>query len=250
MDVYGLIGKPLTHSFSQNYFSEKFIREKIIDVKYELFELENIHDLPELILRNPQLKGFNVTIPYKQEIIPWLDEITEPAKHIGAVNTVKLIKTNYNKTKLIGYNTDAIGFEKSLLPMLSGCNKKKAIIIGTGGSAKAVAFVLKKNNIEFIFISRNPKNNNEVLAENISQETMNEVSLIINCSPVGMFPKINAVPPFNYSLICSHHILYDLVYNPEVTAFMKEGLKRGAKVKNGIEMLMFQAEESWKIWRE
>ena len=250
MDIYGLIGKPLTHSFSQNYFSEKFIKEQIIDVKYELFELENIHDLPELIHRNPQLKGFNVTIPYKQVIIPLLDEITEPAKSIGAVNTVKLIKTVNDKYKLIGYNTDVIGFEKSLLLLIAGCNVKKAIIIGTGGSAKAVAYVLKRNNIEFLFISRDPKNNNEVLAENISQETMNEVSLIINCSPVGMFPEINAVPPFNYSLICSHHILYDLVYNPEFTAFMKEGLKRGTKVKNGLEMLMLQAKESWKIWRD
>jgi shikimate dehydrogenase len=133
--------------------------------------------------------------------------------------------------------------------LIAGCNVKKAIIIGTGGSAKAVAYVLKRNNIEYIFISRNPKNNNEVLAENISEEVMTEVSLIINCSPVGMFPKINVAPLFNYSLICNHHILYDLVYNPEVTVFMKEGLKRGAKVKNGLEMLMFQAEESWKIWR-
>jgi shikimate dehydrogenase len=250
MNVYGILGQTLTHSYSQQYFREKFIKENITDASYKTFEIKNISELPQLIQETHNLKGFNVTIPFKQKIIPFLDTITEPAKSIGAVNTVKLIKTSCKETKLIGYNTDAIGFEKSLLPFISGAFVKNAIILGTGGSAKAVAFVLKKNNIKYIFISRNPKGNNEFYVKEVTPEIIKDASLLINCSPVGMFPKIKSVPLFNYSLICSRYFFYDLVYNPEVTTFMKEGTTRGATVKNGREMLMLQAEESWKIWRE
>lgn len=248
MNIYGLIGYPLTHSYSSHYFEEKFLHEKIENTCYKLFPIEKIESVFHIIKNNDGLKGFNVTIPHKQTILPLLNKITEPAKTIGAVNTVKIERNNDDSYKLIGYNTDAIGFEKSFIPIHQKYGFTKAIVIGTGGSARAIAYILKKYQIDFIFLSRNPKAKNEISNEKINKKIVAESLLIINCTPIGMFPFINQLPLFNYSLISKKHFLYDLVYNPAETQFMKEGGKKGAQIKNGMEMLLYQADESWKIW--
>lgn len=237
---FGLLGYPLSHSFSKKYFTKKFETQEI-QATYENIELKNLMNFKEKILTK-SLQGFNVTIPYKTEIIPFLDEISSEAKRIGAVNTVKIAGN-----KLIGYNTDVFGFEHSLLPLIKKMNNTKALILGNGGAAKAVKFVLEKLNIPFLVITRNP-NGNLMTFEEIDEAIINEHKLIINCTPLGMSPNIESKANIPYQYLSESHVLYDLVYNPEETKFLAAGNNRGAQTKNGLEMLQLQAEKSWEIW--
>lgn len=246
MKIYGLIGYPLTHSLSAQYFSEKFFRENIHDCRYELFSLKNISELESLVRKNTDLKGLNVTIPYKESIIQYLTSVDDVAKEIGAVNTIKIIDSK--NFILHGYNTDAYGFKESLKPLLEP-EHQKALILGTGGASKAVAYALKKLGIQFLFVTRTKKTNSDYLFYNkISKEIISSHTLIINATPAGMFPEINTCPNIPYHFISKRHILYDLVYNPSETFFMKQGIEQGAIVKNGMVMLYLQAEKSWDIW--
>lgn len=214
--------------------------------KYVNFDIENIEDFLEIVSKyNKSLKGCNVTIPYKESIFNYLDEIDRTASEIGAVNTIKFSSDG----KLVGYNTDVVGFEKSLIPLLK-THHTKALILGTGGASKAVAYVLKKIDIDYFKVSRNPKDNLVLTYADISNQLLNEYSLIINCSPLGTYPNINEKPMIPYQFLTSKHLLYDLIYNPVETAFLIEGKKRGTQVKNGLEMLELQAEESWRIWNK
>ena len=246
MRTFGLIGFPLTHSFSLNFFRNKFQQEHITDAEYLNFPIEKIEDVLQ-IFENKNLHGLNVTIPYKQSIIPFLDELDSFASEVGAVNTVLLING-----KKIGFNTDIYGFEKSLvsfsgLDFKSRLKNYKALILGTGGSSKAVLYVLKKLGIGFQFVSRT-KNKNTITYSDLKPQTILEYKLIINTSPIGMFPDTAAVPEIPYSFITSQHLLFDLIYNPEETEFLKRGKQQVAKTKNGLQMLQLQAEKSWEIW--
>ncbi|MFH0865674.1 MAG: shikimate dehydrogenase [Bacteroidota bacterium] len=246
MNIYGLIGYPLTHSLSAQYFSEKIFRENIHDCRYELFPLKNISELESLVRKNIGLKGLNITIPYKESVLPYLTSIDNVAKEIGAVNTIKIIDSK--NFILHGCNTDAFGFEESLKPLLKN-DQKKALILGSGGASKAVAYVLKKLGVQYFFVTRTKKNNSDFLLYNeISEDIISSHTLIINATPVGMFPEMNTAPDIPFHLISRKHILYDLVYNPSETLFMKCGIEQGAIVKNGLEMLYLQAEKSWEIW--
>lgn len=214
--------------------------------KYVNFDIENIEDFLEIVSKyKKSLKGCNVTIPYKESIFNYLDEIDRTASEIGAVNTIKFSSDG----KLVGYNTDVVGFEKSLIPLLK-THHTKALILGTGGASKAVAYVLKKLDIDYFKVSRNPIDNLALAYADISNQLLNEYSLIINCSPLGTYPNINEKPMIPYQFLTSKHLLYDLIYNPVETAFLIEGKKRGTQVKNGFEMLELQAEESWRIWNK
>ena len=243
MKVYGLIGNPLGHSFSKQYFTEKFEREQLPGCRFELYPLENIYQLTSLLNSEADLNGLAVTIPYKEAVIPFLNVVDEVAALIGAVNCIKISAGN-----LIGYNTDCIGFERSLLPVLQS-QHTKALVLGSGGSSKAVQYVLRKLNIDLLVVTRNkilPKGfiHYDLIDENIMQQ----YSLIINCSPVGMFPDEDNKPEIPYQYLSKDHLLFDLVYKPAETKFLKEGKSRGSTVKNGYEMLVIQAEENWKIW--
>lgn len=240
MDLYGLIGYPLSHSFSKKYFSEKFDKLSI-NAQYELFPIENIELFKEIITLNPNLKGFNVTIPYKEQIGQYLTDISIDAKEVGSINTIKIVEN-----RLIGFNTDYIGFQKTLLPLLNS-NVKKAAILGTGGSSKAVIYVLKKLGIEYTSVSRIPSKGNEINYEDINN-IISSFQLIINTTPIGMFPNINDVLPLNFKDITPSTIAYDLIYNPDETMFLQNCKKSGCITKNGLEMLIIQAEEAWKIW--
>ena len=242
MKLYGLIGHPLSHSFSKQYFTNKFEKEEIIDCKYETFDLPNINLLPEILKNNPNLKGFNVTIPYKESIIPFLSEIDEVAKEIGAVNTVKI-----EGEKLIGYNTDFFGFKQSLKPFLE-ISQERALILGTGGASKAVYYVLNSLNIKCLFVSRNPKNENEISYDDVHEYGSRNHQIIVNTTPIGTFPNVDEKPTINYNELTPKHLLYDLVYNPSETAFLKEGKQRGTMVLNGFQMLQLQADKAWVIW--
>ena len=214
--------------------------------KYVNFDIENIEDFLEIVSKyKKSLKGCNVTIPYKESIFNYLHEIDRTASEIGAVNTIKFSSDG----KLVGYNTDVVGFEKSLIPLLK-THHTKALILGTGGASKAVAYVLKKIDIDYFKVSRNPKDNLAIAYADISNQLLNEYSLIINCSPLGTYPNINEKPMIPYQFLTSKHLLYDLIYNPVETAFLIEGKKRGTQLKNGLEMLELQAEESWRIWNK
>jgi len=241
MKQFGLIGYPLSHSFSKGYFTEKFLKENITDCRYDIFPLEKIEDFLELCNATKNLVGLNVTIPYKQAIIPFLDELDETSANIGAVNTIKFIDG-----KKIGFNTDAYGFETSLKPLLKP-HHTSALILGTGGASKAVEYVLKKLGIHFQYVSRS-KSENAISYDELDSLVINHSTLIINCSPIGMYPNINDAPKIPYQFITSKHLLYDLVYNPEETQFLKEGKLLDAQTKNGLEMLHLQAERSWQIW--
>ncbi|MGM0619733.1 MAG: shikimate dehydrogenase family protein [Bacteroidota bacterium] len=242
---YGLIGYPLTHSFSKRFFTEKFEKEKI-DATYENFEIESISWFPETVNNNPDLIGLNVTIPYKEKVIPFLDELDEAAKKVEAVNTVK-INRKENSVFLKGFNTDTYGFEASLKPLLKA-HHKKALILGTGGASKAIKFVLNKLGIGFFSASIEELKENEIRYEDIDQKMMEERLLIINATPLGTYPKTETFPPIPYEYISEKHLLFDLVYNPEETQFMKKGKEKGAAVKNGYEMLLQQALKSYEIW--
>ena len=237
---FGLIGKNIEYSFSKKYFSEKFKKENL-DCTYSNFDIENI-SLIESILQKNGISGYNVTIPYKQEIIKFLDEIDEVAKAIGAVNTIKKIDN-----KNIGFNTDSIGFEKSLIPLIENKKLDSALILGAGGAAKAVKYVLKKLKINYSTVSRK-EGKSEFIYENLNDVIINRFKMIINCSPVGTFPNINKCPNIPYKHLTKEHVLYDLVYNPIESLFLRRGRELGCKTKNGLEMLEIQANESWRIW--
>lgn len=245
MRKFGLIGKKLGHSFSKKFFSEKFKNEDI-DAEYELYELENIQQFEEL-KKDPDLVGLNVTIPYKEEIIPFLDELNPTAQAIGAVNTVKFVRKG-DKTLLKGYNTDMIGFKESFTPHLKPIHNK-AIILGTGGASKAVRYVLNELGIESKFVSRSPKEG-QFSYDELNAEILQEYNIIINCSPIGMFPNIDDAPNIPYQYLNDKNYLYDLIYNPLLTRFCEIGEKQGATIQNGLEMLQGQAIASWKIWNE
>ena len=244
--MYGLIGRKLGHSFSANFFNKKF-KEENINETYRLLPLENIEELPEILVKYPDLKGLNVTIPYKEEVIRYLSEISEEAKQIGAVNVIKIAREN-NLINLKGYNSDCYGFKESLVPLLRS-DIKNALILGTGGASKAVAYVLNSLGINITFVSRHPKEN-QLSYENIDEGVLNKNLLVVNTTPLGMFPEVFDYPALPYQYMTKEHVCYDLVYNPLETEFMKHSEKYGAKVKNGLEMLKLQAIKAWEIWNK
>lgn len=246
MDKYGLIGYPLGHSFSRNYFNEKFENEGI-DAKYINFEIPHIEDLTEILDTTPELKGLNVTIPYKEKVISYLDFISPEATAIGAVNVIK-VEHKGNDVKLKGYNSDVIGFTRSIEPFLEPCHKK-ALILGTGGASKAINYGLKSLGLETVYVSRfeRPKT---IQYDKITPEIIKEYNVIVNCTPVGMYPHTDECPELPYKAMDSHTLLYDLIYNPDETLFMKKGKEQGATVKNGLEMLLLQAFASWDFWHQ
>ncbi len=244
MDKYGLIGFPLGHSFSISYFNEKFQNEGI-DAKYMNFEIPVIENLPVILASNPELKGLNVTIPYKEKVIGYLDDLSAEARAIGAVNVIKVTRKG-GKSILKGYNSDVIGFTRSIEPMLEKFHKK-ALILGTGGASKAVNYGLKSLGLETQFVSRTSQKG--CISYNaITPELIKEYNVIVNCTPLGMYPNSNECPDLPYEAMDSHTILYDLIYNPDETLFMQKGAAKGATVKNGLEMLLLQAFASWEFW--
>ena len=243
MRKFGLIGRNISYSFSRNYFSEKFLREGISG-SYENFDLKNISEFPAVLKENPELKGLNVTIPYKEEIIPFLDSLDPVASEIGAVNTIKLEASG----KLIGYNTDYFGFAEALKPYLEE-HHKKALILGTGGASKAIAYALKTLDIEYKFVSR--KASEEKLSyEELNEQMLKEYTLLVNCSPLGTFPKIEEHPKIPFQHLTRNHLIFDLIYNPPQTRFMELAIDQGATVVNGQKMLEMQAEKAWDIWNK
>ena len=246
MDKYGLIGYPLGHSFSIGYFNEKFQNE-CIDAEYVNFEIPNIESLPEILASNPTLRGFNVTRPYKEVVIPYLSAMSKEAEEIGAVNVVKIMHKG-KKTTMKGYNSDVIGFTQSIEPLLETFHKK-ALILGTGGASKAINYSLRTLGLETKFVSRTGKNDG-FRYEEITEDVIREYNVIVNCTPVGMYPHANECPSLPYEKMDSHTLLYDLIYNPDETLFMKKGAAQGATVKNGLEMLLLQAFASWNFWNE
>lgn len=257
MKKYGLIGYPLTHSFSKKYFTEKFLKEGLTDYQYDLYPLPRLSDLPQLIKSNPDLCGLNVTVPHKIGVMFYLDKIDPAAKEIDAVNCIKIVKhqpveaffrgeLSSLKVRLEGYNTDAIAFEASLKPLLKK-HHQKALILGSGGAARAVAYVLNKLDISYRLVSRRAIGK-QLKYNELNAEVLKERTIIINTTPLGTFPNVKECPDIPYELLTSKHLLYDLVYNPEKTEFLKRGKERGATIKNGLEMLHMQAEKSWEIW--
>lgn len=247
MDKYGLIGYPLGHSFSISYFNQKF-QDENIDAVYENYEIPSIDALPEVLSSNPELKGINVTIPYKEKVLPFLDSISPEARAIGAVNVIR-VSHKGNKTILKGYNSDVIGFTKSIEPMLEKKWHQKALILGTGGASKAIDYGLRNLGLETVFVSRYERPGT-IQYQNITPEVVKEYNVIVNCTPLGMYPKTEVCPELPYEAMDSHTILYDLIYNPDETLFMKRGAEYGANVKNGLEMLLLQAFSSWEFWHE
>tara|TARA_B110000967_G_scaffold62873_1_gene64663 strand:- start:33 stop:764 length:732 start_codon:yes stop_codon:yes gene_type:complete len=241
MKNFGLLGKNIDYSFSRGYFKDKFETNKL-DCTYNNFDLETIEDFESLKTTETQLSGLNVTIPYKQVVIPYLDAIDSEAQEIGAVNTIKI-----ENGKLTGYNTDHFGFENSLKPHLKS-HHKRALILGTGGASKAVAFALKKLDIHFEYVSRTPSSGVKYSYESLAIEGIENYQIIINCTPLGTFPEIHKCPTIPYEHITSNHLLFDLIYNPEETLFLKHGKAKNATTLNGLEMLRLQAEKSWEIW--
>ena len=245
MKKFGLIGYPLGHSFSRNYFNEKFHAENI-DAEYINFEIPSIEDLAKVITSNPTLAGFNVTIPYKEQVIPYLDAIDKDAEAIGAVNVVKVEHVR-GKNVLTGYNSDVLGFTQSIESLLEP-HHKKALILGTGGASKAIDYGLKKLGLQTLFVSRSRKDEHTITYDDLTPEIMDEYKVIVNCSPVGMYPLADECPKIPYECLTQQHLLYDLLYNPDTTLFMKKGSDQGATVKNGLEMLLLQAFGAWDIW--
>lgn len=241
--LFALLGRNIAYSFSRGYFTEKFELLDLHNHEYVNFDIQEIEDFLEVITKNKGiLRGMNVTIPYKEVIFPYLDKIDKKAKKIGAVNTIKITK----KGKLKGYNTDEFGFRKSIKPLLKPFHKK-ALILGTGGASKAIAFALKKLNIDYMFVSRTASKS-AILYENINEDILKKYTIIINCTPLGTHPKIDVCPNIPYQFLTENHVLYDLIYNPKETLFLQKGKEQGATIKNGLEMLELQAEKAWKIW--
>ena len=244
MRTYGLIGYPLTQSFSNKYFTEKFEKLGLKDHRHKIFPIDDIKKFPALIKDDPDLVGLNVTMPYKEAVIPFLDELDEVAKDVGAVNTIRVGK------KLKGYNTDAYGFRQALKPFLQP-QHHRALILGTGGASKAIAYVLKEIGIDFFYVTRKKKEaGNYFEYEELNENVMKAFKLIVNCTPVGMFPEINFAPPIPYQYLTRDHFCFDLIYNPADTLFMKKAKERGALTQNGHTMLIEQAEKAWEIWNQ
>jgi len=242
MDKYGIIGNPLGHSFSKGFFTEKFVREGI-DAQYLNFRILEIKELMNVLKENPELRGLNVTLPYKTEVIPFLDELSDEAREIGAVNVIQI-----RKGHLKGFNSDIIGFTRSIQPLLKP-HHRKALIMGTGGASRAIRVGLTRLGLEWKYVSRTP-HEGMITYKDITSETFKEYEVIVNCSPVGMFPKVDECPAIPYEYLTPNNLLYDLVYNPETTFFMKKGALQGSVVKNGLEMLYLQAIASWEFWNE
>jgi shikimate dehydrogenase len=241
MQLFGLIGHPLTHSFSKKYFDQKFNDEQINNCSFLNFEIPQIKELKFLIQQNPALQGFAVTIPYKQQIIAYLDWMSNEVQEMQACNCVKIVAG-----KLYGYNTDVIGFEKSFMQFLKP-NHVKALVLGTGGAAQAVIFTLKKLGIRHLSVSRNELSG-AIVYDELNETLLGEYSTIINTTPLGTYPKTAEFPAIPYEYITPEHYLFDLVYNPPLTQFLLKGEAKGATIKNGYDMLTIQAEENWKIW--
>ena len=242
MRRFGLLGKEISYSFSKLYFAKKFKNESIADATYENFDIEAISLFPDIIKNTPHISGINVTIPYKESVIPYLDKLSKKAKEIGAVNTIKFTK----KGKLKGYNTDCYGFKKSITPHLKS-HHKSALILGTGGASKAIAYTLKTLDIKYLYVSR--KATETVISyDKLSNKIIEDHHIIINCTPLGTSPNINACPNIPYDAITNKHILFDLIYNPEKTKFLSLGKQKNATIINGLNMLKLQAEKAWSIW--
>ncbi|GHT11313.1 shikimate 5-dehydrogenase [Bacteroidia bacterium] len=245
MEQYGLIGYPLEHSFSKSYFNDKF-KAEAIDAEYINFEIPSIKEFKSIIKGNPQLKGLNVTIPYKEQVIPYLDQLSENAKLIGAVNVIK-IERSKSKTKLTGYNSDIIGFKESIEPLLQP-QHERALVLGTGGAAKAVYYGLTQLGIIATYVSREKTSKTMLTYKELDAGILNVNTIIVNCTPVGMWPNTGECPAIPYELLNEKHLLYDLLYNPDETLFMAKGKAQGAAVKNGLEMLLLQAFAGWEFW--
>lgn len=246
-NIYGLIGYPLGHSFSQDFFNKKFETENI-NAQYLNFEIPSIEDFPRLMISNTYLKGLNVTIPYKEKVIPYLDELDTEAAEVGAVNVIRITRNSKGEIdKLKGYNSDVIGFHDSIVNLIKPWHKK-ALVLGTGGAAKAVRHVLMKLGIEVKYVSRTAGEGKLAYAE-LTPAMMEEYKIIVNTTPLGMFPHINECPPILYDCITPEHLCYDLLYNPDTTLFMKKCAEHGAVTKNGLEMLLMQAFAAWNIWQ-
>ena len=244
MKLFGLIGYPLVHSFSQAYFTRKFEELRLHDHRYQNFPIERLEDFPKLLSTETDLHGLNVTIPYKELIIPYLDVLSHDVEVIGAVNTIC-----FESAGLVGYNTDWIGFKQSLTPSLGLWSKlPSALILGTGGSAKAVGYALIQLNIPYLMVSRKRRATG-LTYEELTDDIIADSLLIINTTPVGMSPKTETAPVLNYQAITPRHLLFDLIYNPAQTLFLRKGQEHGAQVKNGLEMLQYQAEASWALWQ-
>jgi shikimate dehydrogenase len=243
---FGLIGKNLSHSFSPSYFAEKFQKEKVQDAKYKAFPLNSIEEFPALLQQEPNLVGLNVTIPYKESIIPYLDELSESAKIIAAVNTIEFLPDG----KLRGHNTDADGFLSSLLLLkIFHANLNNALVLGTGGASKAVCYVLDNKKIHYKLVSRNPTEGQLAYSE-LDRTLLKRYPLLINTTPLGMYPKVHEAPPINCQFLTNEHVLIDLIYNPEETLWLKNAKKQGAFTHNGLNMLEQQAEKAWQIWNK
>ncbi|WP_298546568.1 shikimate dehydrogenase [uncultured Aquimarina sp.] len=242
MNIYGLLGRDIGYSFSRNYFSNKFSKENL-KCQYQNFDLQTIGELKNII-QQTDVKGMNVTIPYKEEVISYLDTLDPIAKEIGAVNVIKFESNG----KLTGYNSDYYGFTESLKPLLNE-TIKKALILGTGGASKAIAYALNNLNIEHVFVSRNP-DFKELSYNDLDEDIIKDFKLIINCTPLGTHPNTENYPDIPYEYLGKNHVLYDLIYNPEETTFMKKGKQKGATTSNGLNMLVLQAEKSWEIWNQ
>jgi shikimate dehydrogenase len=244
MEKYGLIGYPLGHSFSIGYFNEKFQNEHI-NARYMNFEIPTIEDLHEVLDTNPELRGLNVTIPYKQKVIPYLDEVSPEARAIGAVNVIRVTRKGKN-FHLKGFNSDVIGFTQSIEPMIQSFHKK-ALILGTGGASKAIDYGLRSLGLETVFVSRYERPGT-IQYNKLTADDIREYNVIVNCTPLGMYPKVETCPDLPYEGMDRNTLLYDLIYNPDETLFMKRGRQYGATVKNGLEMLLLQAFASWEFW--
>jgi shikimate dehydrogenase len=244
MKRFGLIGYPLTHSFSKKFFTEKFNREGITDCLYELFEISHINQFPDLIANNPDLKGLNVTIPYKEAVLPYLDDLDASADKVGAVNVIKV-----QKEKLVGYNSDYFGFKYSLESMQQGTEIRRAVVLGTGGASKAVIAVLAEMGTKITLVSRSVKKDVVTYDQLVSAKLVEQTDLIVNTTPLGMYPGLDQAPAIPYEQISEKTMVYDLIYNPEVTKFLQLAGKNGARIKNGLEMLEQQALKSWEIWQ-
>jgi len=242
MPQFGLIGYPLSHSFSGAYFSKKFEEESLVNHRYDLFPLSSIIELPDLLAAHKELVGLNVTIPYKEQILPYLDGISETAAEIGAVNTISI-----RDGKLYGDNTDVYGFEVSLTKLLGNEPCGGALVFGTGGAAKAVCYILRKKNIPYRLVSRSAEKG-DLTYSDIDRETLKKYALLVNTTPLGMYPNIDAAPDLPYEQLTKANKLYDLLYNPEKTLFLKHGIVKGCRTINGLDMLILQAEKSWEIW--
>ena len=243
--IFGLIGFPLSHSFSRKFFTDKFSNEGT-DAEYFNFEIENISQLSHVIASHPTLEGLNVTIPFKEQVIKFLDDVDEAAAQIHAVNTIRINRSGRH-VSLHGYNTDIHGFQESIRPLIQNYHHK-ALVLGTGGASKAVVKALEYLKIDTILVSRNPEEKGELSYNDLDEDVMDSYKIIVNTTPIGTYPNTEVCPAIPFELVTTKHLMFDLVYNPEVTEFLKQGKKRGAIIKNGLEMLHLQALASWEIW--